>query len=729
MKTSALRSAPLLFAFVLPLGLLAACEEIAGIEDMAVYSPSTAGTGGGDAGTDADAFVPKACEIGSVNPPPKNALRFANLVPTADAVDFCVKPSSEAEYGPKTFLKEQGDDCPALSYAQVLIPLAVDPGTYDIKVVPADAADCSGAGSSEVTGVQVTDQHRVTIVRLGGAGGVDEKLVALDEILFTNDQSTRLVHAVSTDEPLFFSLAEEARLPAKITAPIAGPIQLGGVPPADDDVIGVGSINEAGYLGSLTLPWNIVVTRSGQQEGVAVASTTDGQVYSVFAVGLPGSMDFPVRGLVCREEKFMGAGQNNMTVNYLTNCSLGPLKQFTVDTINIGLYGDFAPFEDARRDAALNAVANLDGDFVCVQEITREADRTQLADLAKARFPYSYNPQYDLDTEFSDPRDQSGNVPPALGPACGDVTGPMNDVIECVTNKCAQDLGNPDSQLGDKGSDCFATDCVGTFAPLLLGTYGDEGKRCFVCLLVNLLSSETLTDTASLCGTDPRDQFAFRGASTEIMLSKYPLSDTQSYVLPSTGYRRSILAAKANVGSADDPELIDVFCGQLSYIHGSTLPYVGQYGAETTAPEVEDPITGWSSENYLQAKRATEWIESTRDPDALTIIAGDLSSGDEDATGLTAQNPATVRLFRSTYAEALAPGYEPKCNFCAFPENPYGGESGFWLAHIFTAGPQVGVLLSERTLTEKSVNLPADPFEGTVSDNFGMRAIVFEPTW
>ncbi len=710
---------------LLPLTLLvivfAACEMVAGIDDLSVYRPPES-----DAGTEdvqEQETGPAQCTLGDGGVPSSSALRFANLVPSTDAVDFCVKPSSEAVFGSPPVLRGHGVQCPALAYGQVLIPVAMDAGEYDIKVVSSEDADCSGVALSEVTGVEVAEARTVTVLRLGGAGGVEEKLVAHAEVRFSKDQSTRLVHAVSTDEKVFFGVAASEALPTSIAAPFTEGVGMGAVPAANPDVVGLGAINEAGYLGSM-IQFNFGATKTGSKDALFVATPSEGQAFTIFAVGLPGSFEYPVRGLLCKEDRFTGAGMHGVERDYLTSCEFTKLKQVTVDTINAGLYGDFAPFEAQRRDPLIQAIANLPSDFVCVQEMTREADRAHLVASASGSFPHAYNPQFDLDTSFTDARDQTGTVPPAAGPSCAAVSDKLLAAIACVTEKCAADPGNPDVPMGDVGADCFSKRCAAQFLPLLVGA---EEARCLSCLVVNLLSSETMTDTQELCLNDERPQLAFRGASTEVMLSKYPLSEMESYVFPSTSYRRAVLYAKAEVGPE---EFLDVYCLQLTYVQGSTFPYSGQHGQEMVVDGIATPLKGWASEQYLQAQRAVDWIKGRGSEGALAVIAGDLSSGDADTADLTELNPASVRLFRASFSEALVPGYVPSCNFCAYPENPYGSEDGFWLAHIFTSGREVGVLSTERTLMEKSVALPVSPFEGTLSDNFGIRSkVIYGLTW
>ena len=718
-----------LLALVSPVVVFAACEQIAGIEDMVVYKTDT------DAGQDAQPDVeedvlqetgPVACTLGQPSPPPATAMRFANLVPTADAVDFCVKPSSEASYDAPPVMQGYGSQCPALAYGQVLVPIAFDAGTYDVKVVASGSKDCAGAALSEAKSVTVTAGVSTTVVRLGGADGVAEKLVAHAEVSFGKDRSTRLMHAVSTNEVIFFGVAAGEEVPTEISAPFTEGVALGAVPAANPNVVGIGPINEAGYLGTLGVEFNIGATRTGKKDALFVSAPAGGNLFTLYAIGLPGSFDYPVQALLCQDDRYVGTGIAGVQQDWLTQCSRSKLKELSVDTINAGLYGDFAPFENERRDKILEALANLPSDFLCVQEMTREADRAALVEAAAqaGTYLYAYNPQFNLDTPYTDAKDQSGAVPPPAGPACGAIPAKLDAAIQCMVDNCAEEIGNPDSPIGEIGGDCFSKKCPAQFLVMLSG---EQETRCLSCLIVNVLSSETMTDTRDLCLNDGRPQYAFRGASTEVMLSRYPLSDMESYVFPSTSYRRAVLSAKAEVAT---DEFVDLYCTQLSYIQGSTFPYSGQYGLEMTVDGIAEPLTGWNAEQYLQAQRAVAWIQGRVSDGSLAIIAGDLSSGDADAADLGEFNPASVRLFRSSFDEALPAGYAPKCSFCPFPENPYGGEEGYWLAHVFTTGRDVGVLSLERTLTEKSVSLPESPFEGTLSDNFGLRSkIIYGLTW
>jgi hypothetical protein len=719
-----------LLALVSPVVAFAACEQIAGIEDMAVYKPVDT-----DAGQDVQQDVqediqqetgPVVCTLGEQTPPPSTAMRFANLVPTADAVDFCVKASSGASYDAPPVMQGYGSQCPALAYGQVLVPVAFEAGTYDVKVVASGSKDCGGAALSEAKGVTVAAGRATTVVRLGGAGGVAEKLVAHLEVSFGKDQSTRLMHAVSTDEVVFFGITTGEQVPTTIAAPFTEGVAPGGVPAANPSVVGIGSINDAGYLGTMGVQFNIGATRSGKKDALFVATPSGGNLFTVYAVGLPGSFEYPVQGLLCQDDRYVGTGVAGVQQNWLTQCGRTKLKELSIDTINTGLYGDFAPFENERRDKIIEELAKLPSDFLCVQEMTREADRAALVEAAAQAGTYlhSYNPQFNLDTPYTDGKDQSGAVPPPAGPACGAIPAKLDAAIQCMVDKCAEEIGNPDSPIGEIGGDCFSKKCPAQFLVLLSG---EQETRCLSCLIVNVLSSETMNDTRDLCLNDGRPQYAFRGASTEVMLSKYPLSNMESYVFPSTSYRRAILSAKAEV--APD-EFIDVYCTQLSYPQGPTFPYSGQYGADTTVDGIAEPLKGWNAEQYLQAQRGVAWIQSRVASGALAVIAGDLSSGDSDSADLSELNPASVRLFRSSFEEAIPAGYDPKCTFCPYPENPYGGEDGLWLAHVFTTGRDVGVLSLERTLMEKSVSLPESPFEGTLSDNFGLRSkIIYGLTW
>jgi len=703
--------------------LASGCEIVLGLDKREVWVDplSAEDSGAQDSGPDVP-LLPTGCSLDQLDAARTGLVRLANLVPNASKVDFCLIPKDpDAGAPPFPFIKSHGSECPALGYGQVLRPQSIEPGEYEVHVVPANAADCSAASSS-VAQVQVNAGTTMTIARVGGANQIPEKVVALPEIK-AKDGNIRFVHGVATSERLFFGATSQGQMPARFINNVSGVdgVEFGSVPLKSEGTV-FGPINEAGYLNPLNVELPLGAARKGAENAI-LSDLIKGQEVSIFAVGIPESYEYPVRAVICQESDFDG---------FFTRCHQSALPQVTVDSVNAGLYGLFAPFEAERRPEVIKAVSELETDFVCVQESARDADREAMIAAAAAAgiLKYSYNPEFGEGTPFTNPKDQAGNTPADLGAPCGEpeVLALSDAAMECIQTNCSTDPNDPNAKLKG-GADCLSSKCL-TSLIVMIGSKDIAQRRCVACLLVNLMSEETLAGAGDECSLNAKAGYAFQGKSPELLLSRFPLTGTETYVLNSTSYRRAVLHATAEVAEGVS---VDVYCAQFSYIHGITFPYSGFYGAETNVDGTV--VESWHSENYLQAQRTIEWVKSRQAPQGIAIIAGDFSSSEEvkenDVVKVDSLNPVTVQLLRKEFVEAVPPGWQPLCNFCATPENPYGGKPAYWLSHIFTYGRKVGIDSFTRTLTDdQAVDLPEEPFKGTVSDNFGIRSkIVYQLGW
>lgn len=287
--------------------------------------------------------------------------------------------------------------------------------------------------------------------------------------------------------------------------------------------------------------------------------------------------------------------------------------------------------------------------------------------------------------------------------------------IACLTQKCASPPGAGTSSLPNGVGDCLSTQCANPLLALISGT--PAAKRCFGCILVNAQSYRSMDDVASACKTDPGAGYLFSGNASALVLSKHPITESETFVLPSTLYRRQILRTTLSV-DGDTP--VDVYCSHLSYIQGFTVPYAGVYGAGKSGAQA------WEAEQALQAQKLALFVKAKTPPGRLSVVLGNLSSSREVKSGTTtlisAMSPATLALLDASFVEALAPGYVPACTYCPKPENVYGGGTSLWTSHIFLGKP-LPILSTQRTLKETVVALPSGAV-GAVSDNFGLRSVV-----
>jgi hypothetical protein len=136
----------------------------------------------------------------------KVKLRVAHLSPDAPAVDVCLKATSATAYTQPT-LKGIGVTA-GLSFAQITKALEVDAGTYDIKIVAPNAADCSTslAGLPEYKGNVLNAGTSVTVAAVGLVAGTNAQGFTLKAFLndtvaaATGKTKLRIIHA-SPDTP------------------------------------------------------------------------------------------------------------------------------------------------------------------------------------------------------------------------------------------------------------------------------------------------------------------------------------------------------------------------------------------------------------------------------------------------------------------------------------------------------------------------------------------------
>lgn len=392
----------------------------------------------------------------------------------------------------------------------------------------------------------------------------------------------------------------------------------------------------------------------------------------------------------------------------------------TVETYNVGLAGAFVPYEAQRIQAVPAAVAAIPADIVCVQEAWRQSDKEAIAAAARARFPHSYSARHDLNSPITQDINAmcaNGMMPPPepTTPPCADPTvmNAFNDGIACLTRSCST---MPGSEMGATTSTmCATANCSGSVVGLL--TVGAAGLRCYGCLAPQL-PTESFASIRTACTTNPRAGLAFNGQSSTMILSRFPLSDTETLVMPGTWNRRVITRATATLPNG---ARVGVYCNHLSPVfEGGVYPYTGRHGCGMTNRD------GWASEQTAQARALVDYVRR-RDGAGRAVILGDFNTSKNSAAGqpeIVEEAPETYTILQAAFREALSPGYVPRCTYC--PDNALTGNTApTWLDHIFLHGlTAAGVTNTERTFTTANVAVPGAAQPVHLSDHYGMRATV-----
>jgi hypothetical protein len=643
-----------------------------------------------------------------------NLAAEANIPAAQNLTDFCIRPSGTTDWGRPVF-RDGGDSyspgtpgapggpdplcSKGLPYGQSTIPFNVPAGKIDVKAIPAGKTCTNSAGTSQITDVTVGDFVNggapvVTIVRWGG-DQTPENLADLSEepkgaISNTSQSYFRVVNALSSRQSIQFGTPTAMTLPTTVGTPFiyTSPIKPGGVEPPGTTALST-MIDARGYNQYLPQEFWFAASVASDPANKAIAifhspKSDAGDVATLYVIGDPSSNYYPLRGLYCEDSpKFTlpsdagsGALSGYLPQDYslLAKCTPTALPLLSVDTFNVSLYGANAPYETDRRPTILNEIAARTSDLMCLLELDNLSDRQAVAGAVQAgHFPYSYMV---TTTETTSPTNPSDVRPTPSAPPCGGVD--LSNIASCVEQKCST---APDAGTGElNGStNCLSANCTPSFGPVYV-----KNHYCFDCIIYYLTSLQQISSMQTNCTQDDNPPFAFAGQTPSMILSHYPLKNTQFYVLPASGFRRAVLKAQVEL---EDNQIVDFFCGQLSSpLIDADLPYTGYYGKDMLVFDGGAPENGWEDEQDLQATEAIQWMEQQADADGLpAIIAGDWHSsvpctaGSGCSTTLNALSPEVNATFTSTKSSktgktavlAHPPNYVRTCDYCAAPTNSY----------------------------------------------------------
>ncbi len=389
---------------------------------------------------------------------------------------------------------------------------------------------------------------------------------------------------------------------------------------------------------------------------------------------------------------------------------------FTVDSLNVGLAGAFIPFEPQRRAAIGPAIATMDSDVVCLQEVWLESDKDAIVAATRSRFPYVARSRHDLNSAITSEIDPMCDVPAApTTPPCSSAAlrSGLEDGLRCITTNCSTMPGNEAGQT--TSTQCATSTCIGQVGALITSPDPDA-LRCYGCL-ASALPTESFSSIRTLCETNPAAGLAFGGQNGVMILSKHPLSNIETIVVPGTWNRRVITRATATLPNA---RTVTVFCNHLTPQFDSTaFPYTGRYGCGRVGRE------GWANEQLAQARRLVQWVTQTGGSGPV-VVAGDFNSGPM-SSGVVAEAVETYDYLRTQLTLAVPSNYTPVCTFCG-ANFLTGNSADVWIDHIFVKNiPASAVRSFSRTFVTPSVTVPSAPGTVNVSDHYGVRAVLSLP--
>lgn len=681
--------------------LVTGCEWIGGIETITLTKA------GADAGAeDAEPDAPLSCEL----PREGDAfLRVGVLVPSSASYDFCIKPAGSSSFDDvQPLLASGGEGCPdGLLFKDLTIAFRVESATYDVRMVAGDAQDCSKPIADLQDVMAVGNQVTTVLAFSDPSDAIFLRDLPESKPAFNRTQ-VRFVHALVGQDELDCGATNSNRLPASILTAIFRNVAFGTAAPAGSSE--VGKIDDNGYFlystAGGTLSFGIAEPGSVDALATLMPRFALNSSSSLFAVGRSGDASAPPALWSCDE----GATSDGI----LAAC--GDPLDVPVEVYSTQLTDLFTPLYRARIGPVLDAVAHASADVLCVNEARSPEVLQAILDATKETYPHR---EYSLGLSPSDSylADRKGSVPEpyATGACAGDSEALLSNLMDCIEAKCTTDdgTGHHFTDDGNAGAGCVSTWCLGSVLPLL-GT--DEGKACWMCALTQMAGEETTEWIRQACVDDPQARFAYRGSLGIAVLSKYPMGEASSFLLPSTGWQRGLMRVPIDLPNG---AALDVYCGDLTLpVSGPVFPYVGHYGGEA-----EDDAR-WVSEQLLQAERVVQIINDHTTSGMRVVLASTTYAGPaykQDAKQiLVEQSPEVFELLSKTFAPLVPPDYVPSCTQCV--NNPVLKEfdsedypvADAWTTHLLGRG------FSKSAVKSTTVTFTEASYEVTVADNVRM---------
>jgi endonuclease/exonuclease/phosphatase family metal-dependent hydrolase len=345
----------------------------------------------------------------------------------------------------------------------------------------------------------------------------------------------------------------------------------------------------------------------------------------------------------------------------------GTPEPFTVASFNAGLATGFVPGADSRLPAIADALAAVDADVVCLQEVWTPEQVAAIEAAVGDAFPHRHFPA------------------PSQSADATCAAGDLDALLTCLTDNC-------DTTCVDDVPDCAFAACGVSF--LLLP------KDCMRCAMANVGNDPAAV--ADLCVSAPVE-YAYDGSFGTGILSKKPLADVEEHVFASTSNRRGVTHATIDAGVP-----VDVYCTHLTAVF-DTIPYPRDEG-------------GWMVEQLEQVDELLSFMDETGGDHRVLI--GDLNTGPAlpDA-GIVAEALESYQALQDGGLSSPYVELDGRCTFCA--SNPIlaavGETDDVLIDHVLTTGMTASaatrILDGEISADSCSVDLSTS----ALSDHYGIQ--------
>lgn len=340
--------------------------------------------------------------------------------------------------------------------------------------------------------------------------------------------------------------------------------------------------------------------------------------------------------------------------------------EFTVATYNAGLAVNFVPGANERAPATADAIAGIEADVVCLQEVWLP-EHVDAVGSAASSFDNQFFPdaaQLDFDTAACEVAD-------------------VQPLVDCLADQCGD-------VCGDELPDCLLSSCAFQFVGL--------EDDCMRCAQANVDLDPD--DVFNLCTTGGTE-YAYGGSYGTGILSKYPMGPVDELVFDSTTNRRSVLHSVVEAPGGD----VDVYCTHLTAVF-SVIPYPREEG-------------DWDLEQADQITAMLDFMD-TSGSTGRSVLLGDLNTGPEigDSAAEVEDNWEILDAAGMDNAWVEQAG---DCTFC--PDNRISSvdsdEDGVVIDHVFSTGFKK--FEAERILDQAvEIESCGETIPGAHSDHYGV---------
>lgn len=353
-------------------------------------------------------------------------------------------------------------------------------------------------------------------------------------------------------------------------------------------------------------------------------------------------------------------------------------KSSFLTTYNAGLAHTFVMYAKERVPHVVENVKNLNSDVVCLQEVWTKKDQKALIKGTEEQFPHNFS------MKIKQTRSKKR-------PTCKvkDLFG-EGKFVQCMKDKCG-------GKEGDEFTQCIINDC-GT----ALENLKNSNRECAQGLMAQVGRSTIASLWSVLNPFVPAGQFAYKGSTGLLILSKKPLTNTKVIDLSDISFlnRRAALYAEVD-GKA-------VVCTHLTANLDGTAPYAGKFA-------------NWSEENAAQVQKLLKETQTEKP----TFLMGDFNCGFKDeANGLEGEFEESCQKFLDAGFDDSISSINPTCSFCNANNLVNEGNDpkeydNLLIDHIFTRNANVsdgGVMMTQK------VKIKVDGKEVTtsLSDHYGV---------